>query len=302
MDFTIIIPHKNSSILLKRLIESFYGKSTYNIQIIVIDDNSNDFEQEELIKLQKKYSFELYKNQGIGAGAARNVGIKHIHGKWTFFADADDFFCDTFPELIKQYYNSDSDIIYFNVTSCYSDSLLRAYRDEHIKTIINNFNKKNEEEYLRCCYSVPWGKMFKSEFIKNNNLKFEEISAGNDMMFSVQSGVKAKQISCNVNEIYCNTVSIGSITTTINKEKFESRFQATLRVNNFLRKNKYHKYQISILFFIAKSLQFGFKYFIHVLKCCIKNKSNFIIGFKKILSYNKVIRDRQNPHLTQTVN
>lgn len=295
MDYSIIIPHKNSTTLLEKLIKSCLVVNNCKIQIIVVDDNSKEEEKHALNVLKDKYSFQLFNNDGIGAGAARNTGMKYIKGKWTIFADADDFFCTDFKNICSKYINSDSDIIYFNVTSCYSDTLRQAYRDTHIKTLLKKFNLKKDEGYLRCCYTVPWGKMFNSNFLLKEDIKFEEILAGNDMVFSIISGIKAKKITADMTEIYCNTVSSGSITTTLSKDRFESRFQATLRANNILRKENYSKFQISILYFLFKSSQFGLKYFFHVCTDCIKNKSNPLIGLRKLLNYKNVIRDRQNP-------
>ena len=294
MDITIIIPHRNSSKLLKRLLDSFY-KNIPNNQTIIIDDRSNLNEKEQLKRLQNYYNFELYDNSGIGAGAARNTGLKYIKGKWVLFADADDYFTNSFSETINKYINTNYDIIYFNVTSYYSETLKRAHRDKHIKKILYNCMEHNNLDILRYSYTVPWGKMFSSSFLKENNIKFEEILAGNDMMFSIQTGIKANIIAYDITEIYCNTVAEGSITNTLNKDHFESRFQATLRVNNLLKKTNLHKFQISILYFLGKSHQFGFKYFLHVLYHCIKNKSNFFIGLNKILNYKDVLLDRQNP-------
>lgn len=294
MDITIIIPHRNSSKLLKRLLDSYYKKIPNN-QTIIIDDRSNNDEKEHLKKLQNYYKFELYDNFGIGAGAARNTGIKYIKGKWVLFADADDFFTDSFSETINKYINTHYDIIFFNVTSYFSETLKRAHRDKHIKQLMSSCKESNNDNILRYSYTVPWGKMFNSIFLKENNFKFEEILAGNDMMFSIQTGIAANKISYDTTEIYCNTVAEGSITNTLNKNLFESRFQATLRVNNLLKRNNLHKFQISILYFIGKSYQFGFKYFLHVLYHCIKNKSNFLIGLNKIFNYKDVLLDRQNP-------
>lgn len=35
---------------------------------------------------------------------------------------------------------------------------------------------------------------------------------------------------------------------------------------------------------------------------CVRNKSNFLIGAKKILQYKKVLQDRQNPIFTRKDN
>lgn len=296
---SIIIPHHNSSSLLVRLIKSI--PSRLNAEVIVIDDNSNKDEFDNVKSFSEQYKFILYKNEGKTAGGARNTGLKYATGEWIIFADADDLFTDNFENAVTQYYEENYDIIYFNVNSIYNETGKTAYRDKHIKSILSKYNFTNNEYYLRCMYLVPWGKMYKHEFITSNHITFEERTAGNDMWFSVRTGVEAKTISVSQTEIYTCTVSNGSITTTLSKKHFEDRFQATIKVNAYLKGKKLHKFQVSILYFIAKSKQFGWKYFFHVLYQCIKNRSNLLIGFSKILHYKEVLRDRQNPSYIKRV-
>lgn len=297
MDISIIIPHKNSIETLKRLLKSirlFHGE----IQVIVVDDNSKNDVIKELKELSLNYKFELYSNEGYGAGGARNTGLQKACGNWIMFADSDDFFIDGWELEVKKYIQSSYDIIFFNVNSCYSNSLKKAYRDEHIKHIVNQFIRSKDLNYLRFGYLTPWGKLIKRKLIVDNNISFEEICAGNDMMFSLKTGFSANSVKLDSSEIYMVTASSGSITTTLSLERFDSRFKATIRANNFLRSNNLYKYQLSILYFLAKSTQFGCKYFISVLLYCIKNKCNPFIGVEKIFHYKKVLQDRQNKELT----
>lgn len=294
MDFvySIIIPHKNSPLLLERLLMSIPKRK--DIQIVVVDDNSEGEQYQALVSLVNKNNIELYKNEGMYAGGARNTGLKYATGKWLIFADSDDYFTDDVRLLLSKYVKSDYDIIFFNVISKYSDTGDIAYRADHIKAIIEKAQIERNMDVLRCCYTVPWGKMIKRSFVNDNKIRFDEVIAGNDMMFSVLCGLKAKGVCCDQGELYCVTVTFGSITTTLTKDRFESRFKVTLAVNNLLRKHGYSKYQISVLYFIAKSYQFGAKYVCHVIKECVKNKSNIFIGMHKILSIRSVLRDRQN--------
>ena len=244
--------------------------------------------------MSEQYGFSLYKNEGKFAGGARNTGLKYAKGMWLLFADSDDYFTDNATQLLYKHVNSESDIIFFNVISKFSDTGKEAYRAEHIKSIINRSKNEGNMNALRCCYTVPWGKMIKRKLVKENNIFFDEVIAGNDMMFSVLCGLSANNVSCDVGELYCVTVTYGSITTSLSKERFDSRFNVTLAVNNLLRKEGYGKYQISVLYFIAKSYQFGFLYLLKVVGSCIKNRSNIFIGMSKILKYKKVLKDRQN--------
>lgn len=292
MDISIIVPHKNSTALLERLLLSI--PDTKKTEIIIVDDQSEKEEKEKLKSFISKYKIKFYENEGRYAGGARNTGLKYATGKWIMFADADDYFTIDVRCLIEQYLNSDYDIVFFNVISKYSATGEDAYRAAHVQSLIQKASSKNDLDVLRCCYTAPWGKMIKRQLVQENDIRFDEVIAGNDMMFSVLCGIKAKSIGYEKNPIYCVTVTWGSITTTLTRDRFDSRFKVTLNVNNLLRKEGYGKYQISVLYFIAKSYQFGIKYMLSVIIECIKNRSNIFVGFAKLLNVKSVLKDRQN--------
>ena len=89
-EISIIIPHYNSTEMVRKLIDSIPVDN--RIQTIIVDDNSSEdlFELEQyLSQLPNDKKVELYKNNtGVkGAGSARNVGLDHAEGKWLLFAD-----------------------------------------------------------------------------------------------------------------------------------------------------------------------------------------------------------------------
>lgn len=296
MMVSIIIPHHNSSTLLKRLLDSIPAME--DIQVIVVDDHSSMNERDAVVCLKDNYQFEFYDNDSKTAGGARNTGLRHAVGKWIIFADADDYFESDIAVLLSKYKDSDKDIIFFNVTSRYTDSGELAYRNEHVQSIAKKAVQTGDYDYLRCCYTAPWGKMIKRSIIEENDIRFDEVVAGNDMWFSVNTGLVAKNVAYEDTPLYCITVTGNSITTTLSKDRFESRFLVTLRVNNLLRAKGKGKFQISVLYFIAKSYQFGLKYMLHVWWLCIKNRSNPFIGMQKLLNVGKVMKDRQNTNVS----
>lgn len=292
MDYSIIIPHKNSTQLLKRLLESI--PNSQNIQTIVVDDNSSKDELGRLKSLSVTYHFDLYCTEGKTAGGARNTGIKHAIGRWLIFADADDYFEPAFKDQLSLYQDSLADIIYFPVTSRYSDTGKPAYRGNHVNLMHQRFKETGNEDYLRCCHLAPWGKMIKRSFTESNHIQYEECIAGNDNWFSVNTGVMASKIIVADIPIYCITVSSGSLTTTLNVERFEAKLQSSLRTNRFLRQHGKAAFQISILYFLVTSYQFGFKYIFHVIALCAKMGANPFIGLGKLLHPMRALANRQN--------
>lgn len=293
MDYSLIIPHCNSVVLLRKLLDSV--DRNLDVQTIVVDDNSTDRQFEAVVRLQEEYAFELYKNEGASAGGARNTGMKYAKGRWLIFADADDYFTGDMSRLLDAHSESDADVVFFNVGSRRRENGEKANRDRYIKRLFSQWNTRKDEMIFRCRYIAPWGKIYKRRFVEENSIYFEECIGGNDMLFSVRTGVEADKIEIDTHEFYICTASASSITALIGKERHEAKLQATLRTNDYLRKHGCRKYQVSVLYFIAKAHRYGIRYMLHVLNECLKHRSNLIIGMDRILSYKKVLEDRQDP-------
>src|SRR5574344_311021 len=92
INYTIIIPHKNTTDLLRKCIDSIPKRN--DVQVIIVDDNSDadkvDFEH--FPGLNEERTEVYFTKEGKGAGYARNIGLQYAIGKWVVFVDADDYF------------------------------------------------------------------------------------------------------------------------------------------------------------------------------------------------------------------
>ena len=162
MNLTIVIPHFNGSDLLEKLISSI--PSDKGIQIIVVDDQSEAAHIRAIEQLKLKYNFEFYQNEIKSSGLCRNLGLEKAKGEWVIFADSDDYFMDGFYDNVKEYFNSENDIVFFPPTSRYIDTLKIADRHLSFKKTIDDYleskNKKNEL-FLRYNFISPWSKLIK---------------------------------------------------------------------------------------------------------------------------------------------
>lgn len=280
--YSIIIPHKNTTRLLERLLNSIPW-SLYP-QVIVVDDHSTEEEYNEVVRLLERYPFWLYRSDGIGAGGARNVGLQHVTGKWILFADSDDYYMPQADEMIRAHENDDADIVFFNAHSTFSDTGERAYRDKQIKELFERYKKNDyDDDVMRCLYTNSWGKMIRLELIQKNGISFEDVISGNDAYFSISTGLASHKIAVDEREMYCITVRSHSITSTLDKEHHESSGQARLRVNKLLRENGYGKYQLSVLYYIGMARIYGWKYMLHALKESCKGGNRPWVEAHKLL-------------------
>lgn len=238
-NLSIIIPHRNIPILLKRCIQSIPQRN--DIQIIIVDDNSDpkvvDFSK---LKSLKTTQTELYiTKEGKGAGYARNIGLSHAKGKWITFADADDFFTEDFERIFDLYLNTQYDVILFPINIVNSETLQKTeQRDCWINTTIES-TLLTKEEKLSLVVS-PHSKIIKHDLITKNKIEFEEIPFSNDVMFSTKLALLAKDIHIDShNCIYTLTVRHGSLTTIKNKNSLRCRLETDIRRYKYL-KSKHH--------------------------------------------------------------
>ena len=282
MNFSVIIPIKNNYRQLKKAIESIPNRS--DLQLIVVDDNSSsDRIDESIIALghNREFLFDFIRlENSVGAGGARNVGLSAAIGDWVIFCDADDFFTEHFDSLLMDFQGSDADLVYFKVSSVFSISGVSAKRGDLANSLIDDFidGKPNSTNRLRYFYTTPWGKLIKRTILLRYDILFEEVCAGNDLLFSVKAAFHADSILVDQRKCYCATVTEGSIMNTRAFRNDFSRFKAVCRLNDFIKTNRIVGCQRSVLYLTIRCLGYGMKNSIEVIRYIIHHRINPFIG------------------------
>lgn len=111
MLISIVIAVKNEKQYIQKCVDSIFNQN-YNgkYEVIVVDGMSNDGTYELLKKLQKKYNFQLYRNEKENAAAGRNIGIEHAKGDVIAFIDGDAVAAKDWLSEIKEAFE-ESDVI-----------------------------------------------------------------------------------------------------------------------------------------------------------------------------------------------
>lgn len=238
-NYTIIIPHKNIPNLLWRCLNSIPERD--DIQVIIIDDNSDlsKVEFEHFPGLGRQNVEVYFTKEGKGAGYARNIGLKHAKGKWLIFSDADDFFEHDFVKILDAHLNEEADIIYFATRSVDNETLTKVRTRFDIKPFI----RKRKINKLRYTHYYPWGKMIRAQFIKLNQIYFEEVSASNDVYFSVMAGIKANNVVGYNECIYVSTVRQSSLTYNKTTRRLDDRIAVSRHINFILKEHNLSLYR-----------------------------------------------------------
>lgn len=207
INYSIIIPHKNTPNLLQRCLDSIPQQN--GVEVIVVDDNSDpslvNFSQ--FPGMNRDDVVLLFDKSNKGPGIARNIGIKKAKGKWIIFIDADDYFNYCIRDILLEYIYDDSDVVYFSASSVDSDTYVNTSRSYDFVVLIDNYlqNETEGELGLRYVLASPWGKLIKKSLLINNNIEFPDVQICEDVKFSYLIGWYAKKIKADKRAICCYT-------------------------------------------------------------------------------------------------
>lgn len=236
LNYSIIIPHRDIPQLLQRCLDSIPQRP--DLEVIVVDDNSNpevvDFDH--FPGMERPNTTVIFDKSGKGAGRVRNIGLEHAKGKWLLFADADDFFNYCLNDVLDEYADNDSDIIFFRISSVDSVYYVNSDRDGFYNAYFEEYldNRIEGEKQLRYVSGVPWGKLVRREMVTSKNIKFQETTIHNDTKFGYLTGYYANNIAVDLRAIYCLTYRQDSISYTLTEEKILDRVRVVAERERFL--------------------------------------------------------------------
>ena len=212
LNYSVVIPHFNNADDLKRCLASIPSRE--DLEVIIVDDNSNpakvDFAHfPGLERPDTRIVFSKGEN-GKGPGFARNEGIRQARGKWIVFSDSDDFFLPDFGQALDCYKEADADVVFFKCKKCDIEGTLSEYHA--VNELIDLSEKNGNADAIAYGFPCPWGKMINRDFLQKNNIGFQQITGGDDILFSIKLAINLHRYRLSDTEIYCVVDRPGSLT------------------------------------------------------------------------------------------
>lgn len=244
---SVIVPIYNVEKYLKYSIGGILKQSYKNLEIILVNDGSQDTSLaicEEYSKIDNRIKIISVENGG--QGKARNIGLQHSTSDWILFLDADDYYDNNAVEyLVELAERYGSDLV---VTP------LRVVRD-HIQggnasSIKNekilNLNKDRlieEMYYGRLLGATPCGKLYKREILEKwpfPDQLFEDLAIAYKHLMS------AKKVAVS-NQYYYNYYQrVGSTTKSRYTSKLEDFYRAIEKNYKYLEEDFPNNKELSI--------------------------------------------------------
>ena len=196
MKFSIIIPTYNVENYIIETLNSCWNQNILSTQyeIIVVDDGSTDNTLKVVEEFASKHkNIKVYTQENDGApGKARNKGIDVSSGEYLYFLDSDDLLPKNILEdLYQKVVNNNADILIGK--NIRFDDKGNKWGEYSLDEGFVDFENSSYFERDKIS-NVAHTRIFKREFIVNNDIRFIRKYPSQDTYFSTIANYKAKTI------------------------------------------------------------------------------------------------------------
>lgn len=227
---SVIIPVYNVELYLDRCMKSILNQTYKNLEIILVDDKSDDRSNE----LCKDYLVDnrvvIEHGMGEGLSGARNTGLDIAHGKYVVFVDSDDYAELT---MIEHLYNC--------LIDNKADTVIGGFRrkigkkieirenlfkgdvyekhDEILNKVLKKMLASNGVDHIEM--SV-WKCLFSMDVIQKNNLRFPDKKyLCEDIIFDFAYYPLCSRVAISDDTGYCYCLNEDSLSQMYQRNKFD---------------------------------------------------------------------------------
>lgn len=209
---SVIIPAYNAEHYIEKCLTSFLSQTHKNLEIIVINDGSQDNTAIILAHYAAHDSrIQIITQDNHGVSYARNAGLKAANGEYITFADADDYVDETYTEtLLRNICQENADIACCGIILHRPDKEILLCNRQHLL-----WNQHEALEQLLTSGTIEpsvWAKMFRKTIL-NNVLFNTSIRYNEDFLFDVEAFSNSEKIVFSGNPLYHYILHENSATT-----------------------------------------------------------------------------------------
>lgn len=181
---SVIVPMYNTEKTIEETVHSLLIQTYSHIEVILINDGSTDRTADicdQFLKQDERVRYYYQKNRG--EGAARNTGIDYAKGELITFVDGD----DTLPRdaIETLYVHKEHPLVIGGISKLENGKYRQHIPDESVEDregIVEYVTDRRKMYFI----NTVWAKLFRTEIIRQNALKFPDFKFGEDTAFIYQ--------------------------------------------------------------------------------------------------------------------
>lgn len=251
---SVVIPVYNVETYLQECMDSILRQTLTQLEIICVDDGSTDRSANILDDYARRDNrVRVIHQKNAGPGAARNCGLRYVHGEYLIFLDSDDWFEPAFLEtMLERAEHTQADIVI-----CGSDTFQTGCKKFNSgewmlkKELVPGsiFSPKEiPQTMFQFSYGWPWDKFYRTDFLKKYGLDFPKLPNSEDLVFIFPSLVLAESIAISEKVLVHHRINRSSSVSNSRHRSIEAPLQAvTLFRQRLIDHGLYQKYEQSFL-------------------------------------------------------
>ena len=200
IDLSIIVPVYNVEKYIRSCIESIFkqGLDDASFEVIIVNDGSTDRSMEMIEYIISQHrNITVINQDNKGLSIARNNGIANAKGKYILMPDSDDLLIEnSLKPLLEIALESQADLIVADFKSM-TDNEIEQTNTSLLQLEMFNYREKTGEELfledLNPYHCYVWRTLYRSDFLKENNMSFVPGIYIQDVPFTHECYLKAKK-------------------------------------------------------------------------------------------------------------
>lgn len=202
---SVIVPVYNVEKYIAACIDSILGQTYRNLELIIVDDGSEDSSYRICSTYAKKDArIKLFHRNNYGVSATRNFALSQVSGDFIGFVDADDLIHPRMYELLLRAIQEDSLGIAFCNYCMFSDNgenlknqaISGAGQKMSKDEAFYNFYSTYDIPYVSCCT-----KLIGRDLIRNVNFE-HDLAYGEDNLVAMQCYYRSPNITYIDDKLY----------------------------------------------------------------------------------------------------
>lgn len=216
LKLSVIVPMFNLGTLCIRALKVLEKETSEPFEVLIVDDGSTD-NSSSIVKsfIEGNSRFRLIEQENRGLGGARNTGIKQARGEYITFLDCDDLYLDgTIGIILSNLTQSESlDILQFLL-----EKLENGKKTPRSDRCIVSTGLKALEEFVGHALFMATARVYRREFLLQNELYFNENVYYEDVPFVIEAYLRASRVAGIDDRLYQWCIREGSITQSVGEK------------------------------------------------------------------------------------